>query len=81
MFKTFINNIKIFLYEWTKLEKALLEIRCLVSDPNTLIQTEIFKFPIKRQRYAMWKAYRWALWGYPLENIINELNFIRRNIV
>ena len=72
-----LKIIRLFLSELAKYEKAMQQIRCLVSDKHSIIEEEINKFPLKKQRYAMYKAYKLALWGYPLNKIIDELVFVR----
>ena len=77
MFKIIINNIKTFLQNWEAWERAMTQIRCLVSDRNSIIEKEILKFPINKQKYTIYKAYKLAYWGYSLNFIINELIFLR----
>lgn len=51
-----------------------------LSSNNNKLYKMIKSFPKKKQDYIAWRAYHFALLGYGIEIILNELQFLKRII-
>jgi len=73
-----LENINLLFFdEYAKYEKAITQISCLIANEGGKLVGKINKFPRKYRKYAMWKVYRLAFWGYSLDIILNELEFLK----